>query len=167
MLRIPGARAAIMEHPFPPCHLKEVPVKPFRPLVAILVLLTALACDRKGPEDRVRAAFKACCAAVEAGDAAGAVAPLDDGFRGPDGMDRASARLFLMGLLRRQRVGLTVIRNQIHPDGSDLVQEVDLLVTGRGAGLLPEDASRRSFVLRWRERGGDWRLVELQSPEGL
>ena len=141
-------------------------MKPFRPLVAIPILLTALACDRRGPEDRVRAAFKACCAAVEAGDAGGAVAPLDDSFRGPDGMDRATARLFLMGLLRRQRVGLTVIRNQIRPDGSDLVQEVDLVVTGREAGLLPADASRRSFVLRWRERQSDWRLVELQSPEG-
>ena len=141
-------------------------MKPFRPLVAIPILLAGFACDRRGPEDRVRAAFKACCAAVEAGDAAGAVAPLDDSFRGPDGMDRATARLFLMGLLRRQRVGLTILRNQIRPDGSDLVQEVDLVVTGRGAGLLPEDASRRSFVLRWRERQSDWRLVELQSPEG-
>lgn len=142
-------------------------MKPPRRLVPILVLLAfGFACGHKGPEDRVRAAFGACCVAVEAGDAARAVAPLDEDFRGPEGMDRATARLFLMGLLRRQRVGITVIRNQVRRDGSDIIQEVDLVLTGKGGGLLPEDASRRSFVLRWRERGGDWRLVEIQSPEG-
>jgi len=142
-------------------------VKPTRRLIPILVLLTScFACGRKGPEDRVRAAFGACCTAVEAGDAARAVAPLDDDFRGPEGMDRATARLFLMGLLRRQRVGITVLRNQVRRDGPDIVQEVDLVLTDRGSGLLPEDASRRSFVLRWRERGGDWKLAELHPPEG-
>lgn len=134
---------------------------------SILLLLPALtACGRKDPEDQVRAAFEACRAAVEAGDAARAAAPLDPDFRGPEGMDRATARLFLAGLLRRERVGVTVIRNQVRRDGPDLVQEVEVVLTGRGGGLLPEEASRRSFLLRWRQREGDWRLVEMQTPEG-
>lgn len=103
---------------------------------------------------------------MEAGDAARACEPLDPGFRGPEGLDRGTARLFLLGLLRRERVGITVIRNQVRGQGPDVVQEVDLLLTGRAGGLLPEDTSRRHFILRWRERGGDWRLVELQSLEG-
>ncbi|GLH69683.1 hypothetical protein GETHPA_12160 [Geothrix rubra] len=130
------------------------------------LLLALAACGRKAPEDQVRAAFEACRTAVEAGDAARAAAPLDADFRGPEGMDRATARLFLAGLLRRERVGVTVIRNQLRRDGPDILQEVDLVLTGRGGGLLPEEASRRSFLLRWRQRGGDWKLAELQSPEG-
>ncbi|HEX9010289.1 MAG TPA: hypothetical protein VF804_07975 [Holophagaceae bacterium] len=136
-----------------------------RPL-APLLLLAAAACGRKGPEDQVREAFEGCRAAVEAGDAARATEPLDGAFRGPEGMDRATARLFLAGLLRRERVGVTVIRNQIRREDSDVVQEVDLVLTGRAGGLLPDETSRRHFLLRWREQGGDWRLVELQSPEG-
>jgi hypothetical protein len=133
----------------------------------VLLLLPALtACDRRDPEDQVRAAFETCRAAVEAGDAARAAAPLAEDFRGPEGMDRATARLFLAGLLRRERVGVTVIRNQLRRDDPDIVQEVDVVLTGRGGGLLPEEASRRSFRLRWRRLGGDWKLAEMQTPEG-
>jgi hypothetical protein len=131
-----------------------------------LVILTLAACGRKGPEARVQAAFEQCCAAVEDGDATRAAEPLDPAFRGPDGMDRATARLFLAGLLRRERVGITVVRNQIRRDGPEVVQEVDLLITGRSGGLLPDETSRRRFLLRWRERGGDWRLTEVQAPGG-
>lgn len=134
--------------------------------IPLLLLLILAACGRKDPEDQVRTAFEACRAAVEAGEAARAAAPLDEGFRGPEGMDRTTARLFLADLLRRERVGVTVIRNQVRADGPDMVQEVDLVLTGRGGGLLPEEASRRSFLLRWRRRAGDWRLAEIQSPGG-
>ncbi len=135
-----------------------------RPLALLALLL--LACGRMRPEDRVRAAFEACRAAVEAGDADAAAAPLAYDFHGPEGMDRASARLFLRAALARQRVGVTVLRNQVRVTGREALQEVELVLTGRGAGLLPEDASRRSLLLRWREERGAWRLVEVQSPEG-
>lgn len=137
------------------------------PLLAGLILLALAACGRKSPEDRVRAAFEGCRAAVEAGDAARAAEPLDPTFRGPEDMDRATARLFLMGVLRRQKIGVTVLRNDIRVVGKEATQEVDLVLTGRGGGLLPEDASRRTFLLRWRETGGEWRLLELQSQEGI
>lgn len=134
-------------------------------LAAGLVLLAQAACGRKRPEDRVRAAFEGCRAAVEAGDAARAAEPLDAAFRGPEGMDRDTARLFLMGTLRGQRIGVTVLRDEIQVDGAEATQAVDLVLTSREGGLLPRETSRRTFLLRWREEGGEWRLLALQSPQ--
>lgn len=135
-------------------------------LVLSTLLGGLLACRTDKPEDRVRKAFETCRAAVEAGDAAGATAPLDAAFRGPDGMDKATARLFLMGIFRREKIGVTVLRNEVVVRGNEARQEVDLLLTGRSGGLLPQDASQRSFQLRWRVVGGDWMLVEIQSADG-
>lgn len=130
---------------------------------ASLVLLLG-ACRSQSPEAQIRRAFETCRAAVEAGDAAGATAPLAAGFRGPEGLDRASARLYLLGLFRQEQVGVTLIRDQLAVQGAEGLQEVDLLLTSRrGNQLLPE-TSRRSFRLRWQKVGEDWRLVELQLP---
>ncbi|WP_243302637.1 hypothetical protein [Geothrix oryzisoli] len=130
--------------------------------MVLALLATGLACRSDNPEDQVRKAFGACVAAVEAGDAAAAAAPLDPAFRGPEGMDKAAARLFLLGLLRQEKVGVTVVRSEVTVRDREAFQEVDLLLTGRSSGLLPQDASRRSFGLRWRKTEGDWRIVEIQ-----
>jgi len=128
----------------------------------VLALLAALlACRSDKPEDQVRKAFGACVAAVEAGDAAAAAEPLDATFRGPDGMDKATARFFLMGIFRQEKVGVTVVRNDVTVRGNEAFQEVDLILTGR-SGLIPQDASRRSFGLHWRKAGGHWRIMEIQ-----
>ena len=135
-------------------------------IASVCVLLTLAACQSDKPEDQVRKAFETCRAAVENGDAAAATAPLDASFRGPEGMDRATARGFLLGLLRQEKVGATVLRNDVSVRGHEVFQEVDLLLTSRGGSLLPNDASHRSFHLRWRKSSGAWRLVELQSIDG-
>ena len=114
----------------------------------------------------MRRAFEQCRVAVEAGDAAGATAPLGPSFRGPDGMDKATARLFLLGLFRQEKVGVTVVRNEVAVKGGEALQEVELVLTSRGGGLLPQDASRRGFRLRWRKSGGDWILQELLPLDG-
>lgn len=101
--------------------------------------------------------------AVEAGDAGAAAAPLDPAFRGPEGMDRATARAFLMGTLRQDQVGVTVVRNEVAVQGDEAFQDVDLILTGRRGGLLPQDASRRTFRLTWRRLRGEWLLREIQS----
>ena len=135
-------------------------------LVLSALLGGLLACRTDKPEDQVKRAFETCRLAVEAGDAAGATAPLDPSFRGPDGMDKPTARLFLMGTFRQERVGVTVLRNVVSVRGSEANQEVDLVLTGRSGGLLPQDASQRSFQLRWRKSGGDWKLAEIQALDG-
>lgn len=135
-------------------------------VVSICVALALVGCRSDKPEEQVRKAFERCRAAVEAGDATGAVAPLSPAFRGPDGMDRASARLFLLGLLQQEQVGVTVVRNEVAVKAGEALQEVDLVLTTRRGGLLPQDASRRGFQLRWRKSGGDWILLGLQPLEG-
>lgn len=134
---------------------------------AVLALLGALAaCRSDKPEDQIRKRFEACRTAVEAGDAVAATQHLDPAFRGPEGMDKATARFFLMGTLRQEKVGVTVLRNEVAVRGNEATQEVDLIFTGRSGGLLPQDASHRSFQLRWLKAGGEWRLKEIQSLDG-
>jgi ketosteroid isomerase-like protein len=135
-------------------------------IASLCAVFALLACRSDKPEEQVRRAFEACRSAVEAGDASAACAPLDATFQGPDGMDRAMARLFLMGTLRQQKVGATVIRNTVSARGNEALQEVDLLLTGRSGGLLPREASQRSFRLRWRRAGSEWKLLEIQSLDG-
>ncbi|MDP1831796.1 MAG: hypothetical protein Q8K67_07035 [Geothrix sp.] len=138
-----------------------------RSTLAVPVLLAGFsACRSDKPEDQVRKAFETCRAAVEAGDAMAATAPLDPAFRGPDGMDKATARLFLLGTFRQEKVGVTVLRNEVAVRGNEALQEVDLVLTGRSGGLLPQDASHRGFRLRWRKSGGDWKLMDLQPLDG-
>ena len=131
-----------------------------------LLLAGLLACGSRSPEAQIHAAFEACRSAVEAGDAAGATGPLDPAFVGPEGMNKAAARLFLQGTFRQERVGITVLHDQLQVRGNEAGQEVVLLLTSRGGGLLPQEASRQGFRLRWRRVGGTWRLLELAArPE--
>jgi hypothetical protein len=129
-----------------------------------LLLLLLFSCGRLSPEAQIRAAFDRCRAAVEAGDAETAAKPLTADFQGPEGMDRATARLFLQSLVRGQRFGITVLRNDVRVDGAEAVQEVQLLITQRrGGDMLPSDTSRKTFLLHWRKEGGNWRLAEIQN----
>jgi hypothetical protein len=135
-------------------------------LASACLVLALLACRSDKQEDQVRKAFEQCRAAVVAGDAVGATALLSPAFRGPEGMDKAMARLYLLGLFRQEKVGVTVVRNEVSVKGGEALQEVDLLLTSRAGGLLPQDASHRSFRLRWRKSGGDWTLLEFLPLEG-
>jgi hypothetical protein len=103
--------------------------------------------------------------AVEAGDAAGAVDQLSPGFTGPEGMDRGGARLFLLGILRQEKVGLTVLTQRVEVRGAQAAQEVDLLCTGRTGSLFPQEGSRRTLVLRWELRDGQWKIRALEERE--
>ena len=128
-----------------------------------ILLAGLLACGSRSPEAQIHAAFEACRTAVEAGDAAGATAPLDPAFAGPEGMNKGTARLFLQSTFRQEQVGITLLHDQVQVRGNEAGQEVVLLLTSRGGGLLPQEASRRSFHLRWRRVGGSWRLLELEA----
>lgn len=124
------------------------------PLLALLTIC-CLACRPEGPEARVRKAFARAVAAIEKGDAGGAADLLAPNFRGPEDLDRAGARLYLMGLLRRDRIGVAVLANRVEARDREALQSVDLLLTSQGGGLLPQDASRRTYLLRWELRDGE------------
>ena len=106
-------------------------------------------------------AFEACVKGVESGDAGAVAERLDPNFTGPEGMDRDAARLYLLGVLRREKIGVTIFSSRIEIKGREAFQTVELLLTSRSGGLLPQDASRRTFLLRWVERDRTWRLREL------
>lgn len=135
-------------------------------VASVCVVLALSACRSDKPEEQVRKAFEQCRAAVEAGDAAAATAPLSPAFRGPDSLDKATARLYLLGLFRQEKVGVAVVRNEVAVKGGEALQEVELVLTSRGGGLLPQDASRRGFRLRWQKSGGSWILLELLPLDG-
>jgi len=129
----------------------------------LLVLLALAGCRGEGPEARIHRAFEAGRRAVEAGDGAGASQLLAPGFSGPDGMDRAGARLYLTAVLGRQKVGVTVLGDRLEVQGQRATQRVELLLTGRaGQGLLPDESSRRELVIRWECRDGAWRIREVE-----
>lgn len=135
-------------------------------LVASALVAGLAGCRTDKPEARVRAAFEACRTGLEAGDVAKALEGLAPTFKGPDDMDKPTAQLFLLATFRQEKVGITVLRNDVKVDGDEALQEVDLVLTSHAGSLLPQDASRRTFSLRWRKEGRDWRIVELQSLEG-
>lgn len=132
---------------------------------AILFLL--LACGADSPETKIRTSFEASVKAVEEGDAAAAVKILDENFRGPDGMNKAEARVYLLGWLRSEKVGVTVVAQKIEVRGTQASQMVDLLLTGRkGSSLLPQESSRRTLQLHWTLSGKTWRVKEIRT-EGV
>jgi hypothetical protein len=130
---------------------------PWAPLCVVLLA----GCREEGPEARIQRAFRDCVRAVEAGDSAGVLAHLSPAFAGPEGMDRGTARLYLAGILAREKVGVTVLGQSLTVDRLQAVQRVEVVLTGRtGGGLLPEEGSRRTFTLVWEFRNGAWCIRE-------
>lgn len=125
-----------------------------------------LGCTPSSPEARVKQAFEACVAGIEKGDAEPVIERLDPAFAGPDGMDRNAAKLFLFGVLRREKIGVTVFAHKVEVRRKEATQTVELLLTSKGGGLIPNDASRRTLLLRWEEIKGDWKLREVVDQTG-
>jgi ketosteroid isomerase-like protein len=128
-----------------------------------LTLCSLLACKQGSPEDQVREAFATTVEAVEKSDAGAAVDMLAQDFQGPEGMDRGAARLYLMGVFRHQKVGVSVLANRIQINRDGALQAVELVLTSKGGGLMPEDMGRRSFVVRWRKTGTHWKIRSVES----
>ncbi len=111
----------------------------------------------------MRAAFASTVEAVEKSEPGAVAERLTQDFQGPEGMDRSAARLFLMGIFRQQKVGVTVLANRVQVNQDGALQAVELVLTSKGGGLIPQDMGRRSFVLRWRRTGNDWKIRSLES----
>ena len=131
-------------------------------IVAAFTICHLVGCKEQSPEAKIRKAFDACIQAVEARNAGGAVEGLSKDFQGPEGLDKPGSRLYLMGLLRQEKVGITVLGNRVEVKGAEADQSVELMLTSKGEGLLPKDASRRIYRLHWKLEDGEWRLGRLE-----
>jgi hypothetical protein len=128
-----------------------------------LAIIALSACHSDSPETKIQKAFDACVKAIEDGDASVPVEVLSPHFAGPEGMSRDEAKLYLMGLLRNEKIGITVFSDRIEVKGSQALQNVELVLTSRtGGSVLPQDASHRQFLLQWELVDGEWRLRHLE-----
>lgn len=135
-------------------------------LVVPLALVALVGCRKNSPEAQIQKAFDACVKAIEASDAASALDILSPQFSGPEGMTRDEAKLYLMGFLRQGQLGITVLASRIEVKGAQGTQAVEVVLTSRsGSDLLPQDASRKLFLLHWETRNGDWCLRSLLESE--
>lgn len=135
-----------------------------RPIaLTALTLCSLLGCKQGSPEDQVRETFASTVEALEKSDAGAASDMLSQDFQGPEGMDRGAARLYLMGVFRHQKVGVAVLANKVQINRDGATQAVELVLTAKGGGLIPEDMGRRSFVIRWRKIGSHWKIRSVES----
>ena len=133
-------------------------------LVVPFALILLAGCHQDSPEVQIQKAFDTCVKAIEAADPKPVLAVLSPQFSGPEGMSREEAKIYLLGLLRQEKLGITVFANRIAVHGSQGDQSVEVVLTSRsGSTLLPEDASRKLFLLRWERLDGLWRLQSLAS----
>ena len=123
-------------------------------LIVFLLLAGLTACRSHKPEEEVRKAFESCRTAVEAGDAAATTEPLDPAFRGPEDLNKASARLYLMGVFRQEKVGVTVVRNEVAVRGNEALQEVDPISSpGAAVGSCPRKPPSAASICAGGSRG--------------
>jgi hypothetical protein len=135
-------------------------------LALFLLLVPILACRSESPEAQVKRAFETCVEAVESSDPGPAIELLAPDFSGPEGMGRDEAKLFLVGILRREKVGVTVFSSRIEVRGSRAEQSAELLLTSKsGSGLLPQEAGRHLFLLQWERQKGKWKLRQMQESK--
>ncbi len=134
-----------------------------RSRLAVPTLLALLACSPESPEQQVKRAFHDLVKKVEASDAPGTVAFLAPTFEGPDGLDKGTLQLMLVGIFREQKVGVTVLSESVRMDKRLAYQDVTVLLTGRaGKSLLPDDSSRKSYRLTWELKDKIWRMKRAE-----
>jgi hypothetical protein len=130
----------------------------------LLPILVVMACHPERPEAQVKRAYEDTVKAVEAGDASEAASFLAKDFSGPEGMSKADAKLFLLGILNREKIGVTTLGNRVNVRGNQAEQNLEVMLTSRSgsSGLLPDETSKRVFLLSWERQEGKWTLRELR-----
>lgn len=139
------------------------------PIAAIFLALGAGCRPKASPDQAMRDTLSKAATALEAGDAGGATAILDDRYQGPEGMNKAATQLYLAQVLKQGKVGVRILDQDIGINGDDAFEKIHVLLTQQGSGLLP-DGSKKVYILHWAKRGSDWRVVDIQDftdrPEG-
>ena len=130
--------------------------------LAALFLAVGLGCRPKGTPDQViHDTLSKTVQAIEAGKVGDAIDVLDDRYQGPEGMNKAATRFFLVQVLKQGKVGVTILDQDIGVNGEDAFEKIHVVLTQQGAGLLP-DGSKKTYILHWTKRGSDWRIVDIQ-----
>jgi hypothetical protein len=130
--------------------------------MALPILLLAASCKPKGsPDEVIRDTLSKAAVALEAGDAGGATAILDDRYQGPEGMNKAATRFYLVQSLKQGKVGVRILDQDVGVNGGDAFEKIHVILTQQGGGLLP-DTSTKTYMLHWALRGSEWRLMDIQ-----
>ncbi len=137
---------------------------------AALFLALGLGCHPMNrPDLEIRDTLSKAAQALEAGDSGAAVAILDEGYQGPEGMNKAATAFFLAQVLKQGKVGVHITDQDIGLSGDSAFEKVHVLLTQSGANLLP-DGAKKVYILHWVKRGSAWRVVDIQDftdrPEG-
>ena len=131
-------------------------------LLALPILLLAVACKPKAsPDQIIRDTLSKAAQDLEAGDAAGATAILDDHYQGPEGMNKVGTRFYLQQVLKQGKVRVHILDQDIGVNGSDAFEKIHVISTQEGPGMVP-DTSTKTYMLHWTLRGSDWRLLDIQ-----
>ena len=131
-------------------------------LMALPILLLAASCKPKGsPDEAIRDTLSKAAQALEAGDAGGATAILDDRYQGPEGMNKAATGFFLVQTLKGGKVGVHITDQDIGVNGDDAFEKIHVILTQQNGGLVP-DGSKKVYMLHWHLHGSDWRLLDIQ-----
>ncbi|MBS1766951.1 MAG: hypothetical protein JST05_06055 [Acidobacteria bacterium] len=130
-----------------------------------ILLLVAGCRSQSSPDQAIRDTLSKAVAALEAGDAAGATAILDDHYQGPEGMNKAATQYWMSQILKQGKVGVHITDQDIGVNGNDAFEKVHVLFTQAGTGLLP-DGSKKVYMLHWHRQGSAWRLMDVQDFTG-
>jgi hypothetical protein len=144
-----------------------------RAAVVVVVIALFSACDRIGPEQKLRQDVAQLQAGVQARDLSSIRGALADDFVGPDGMDRnAAVRLAQVMYLRNQRINavfgplqVTLLPSAANPNHATVAFSAAL--TGGSGGALPDTARLYQVRTGWRLQDGDWRMTSADWTSAL
>jgi len=132
-------------------------------LFALQPLLSG--CDTAPPEAALSDAVAELESGLENGDAGAVMDLLAEDFRYQDMDRKATGRRLVGAFLRYPKRQVNFLNVQVSLDPVTL-RDADVtfnaLVWG-GRSTLPEDADSVRVQSRWREDGGDWVLVDLET----
>lgn len=128
-------------------------------LVAAFALALGVGCSTPPDEAALRERITSMQAAIEDRDADALLDAVDEGFGGPDGLDRDGLRRYAtFMLLRQQNVGVVIGPVEVELHGDRASARFDAVVTGANR-FIPEGVEARRVETVWRRDAEEWVLV--------